>query len=101
MLINDRVWSNTDWKLNIANQALMTDVLIPTFDKLTPDQSIAYLNEGDYREPKWQSVFYGPSYSRLLKIKEKYDPDNFLWARTAVGSEVWAERQDKRLCRSK
>ena len=85
----------------MANQALMTDVLIPVIDKLAPDQSIAYLNEGDYREPKWQTVFYGSSYSRLLDIKKKYDPENFLWARTAVGSEAWTERQDKRLCRNK
>jgi hypothetical protein len=101
MLTENSIWSNTDWNLNVANQNLMTDVLLPVIDKLQPGQTAAYLNEGDYREPKWQSVFYGSSYSRLSKIKKKYDPENFLWARTAVGSEAWVERQDKRLCRNK
>lgn len=85
--------------MNIANQALMTDTLIPAFDHLSPNSSTAYLNEGDYREPRWKEVFYGSSYARLLRVKNKYDPKNLLWARTAVGSEAWTEDTNGRLCR--
>ncbi|KAJ4340193.1 hypothetical protein N0V95_007574 [Ascochyta clinopodiicola] len=93
------VWNNIDWDLNLANQALLTDVLIPAFDRLLPNSSAAYLNEGDYRESQWQEVFYGSHYARLLDIKNKYDTQNLLWARTAAGSEAWAEQEDGRLCR--
>jgi hypothetical protein len=93
------VWSNTDWDLNIANQRLMTEVLVPAIDGLAPGQSTAYLNEADAGEKNWQEVIYGSSYSRLRSIKASYDPEHWLWARTAVGSEAWFERPDGRLCR--
>ncbi|MGE4608439.1 MAG: FAD-binding protein, partial [Myxococcota bacterium] len=33
-----------------------------------------YSNEADYHEPNWQEAFWGSHYSRLLAIKQKYDP---------------------------
>jgi hypothetical protein len=84
----------------MANQRLMTDVLIPLFDRAAPGHSTAYLNEADAGEKHWQEVIYGSSYDRLRSIKAKYDPEHWLWARTAVGSEMWVERQDGRLCLS-
>ncbi|KAF2180462.1 FAD-binding domain-containing protein [Zopfia rhizophila CBS 207.26] len=92
------VWDNTNWDLNLANQGLMTHTLIPTLDKLTPNASSVYLNEADFREPDWQQVFYGSSYEGLLRIKRKYDPNGLFYGRTAVGSEVWTEQTDGRLC---
>ena len=79
----------------------MTNTFIPTIDRLTPGRSTAYLNEANFREQQWQKVFYGESYSQLLATKSKYDPDNVLWARTAVGSEAWAETWDGRLCQTR
>lgn len=67
---------------------------------LIPDGGHSYLNEGDPFEPKWQEVFYGDNYNRLQQIKKKYDPEDLLYARTAVGSEAWTEAIDGRLCRS-
>ncbi|TKA62194.1 hypothetical protein B0A55_10526, partial [Friedmanniomyces simplex] len=83
----------------VANQDLMTDVLIPKLAALTPNGS-CYLNEGDFRQPDWQATFYGSNYERLNAIKDKYDPHHMFWAVTAVGSEYWAPHpEDGRLCR--
>ena len=67
----------------IANQELMTDVLIPKLAALTPNGS-CYLSEGDFRQPNWQDVFYGSNYNRLNAIKNTYDPHHMFWAITAV-----------------
>lgn len=46
-----------------------------------------YANEADYHESNWQQAFWGDNYSKLLKIKQKYDPDNFFNCHHCVGSE--------------
>ncbi|KAF2193948.1 hypothetical protein K469DRAFT_734568 [Zopfia rhizophila CBS 207.26] len=68
--------------------------------KLAPDTG-AYFNECDSFEPEWQTAFFGPHYRRLRQIKEKYDPGAILWCRRCVGSEVYTEQEDGRLCRVK
>ncbi|KAF4549103.1 FAD-binding domain-containing protein 2 [Elsinoe fawcettii] len=83
----------------IELQDKMTNVLLPALDALTSKAS-CYLNEGDFREPNWQDVFYGDNYERLLSIKNKYDPNHIFYATTAVGSEYWEVQPDKRLCRA-
>lgn len=84
----------------IANQNLMTDVLLPPLEALTPNGS-CYLNEGNFRQPDWQSVFYGENYDRLLEIKNKYDPYHMFYATTAVGADYWEVQPDKSLCKAK
>lgn len=95
-------WSFTaPWEDMIANQYLMTEVLVPKLVELTP-QGSCYLNEGDFRQPDFQSVFYGAeNYKRLSEIKNRYDPDDMFYAITAVGSEKWRSHEDGRLCRTK
>lgn len=63
---------------------------------LSPDTG-AYFNEADSQEPDWQTSFFANDYGRLLKIKREIDPENVLWCRKCVGSEVYVE-QDGRLC---
>ena len=94
-------WNFTaPWQEMLANQNLMTDVLIPKLAALTPNGS-CYLNEGDFQQPDFQSVFYGTNYDRLLAIKNQYDPDHLFYATTAVGSEYWEPQPDDgRLCRA-
>lgn len=94
-----RLWNDTNWDLNIENQELITDTLVPSLAKLIPGGGSAYLNQADFREPEWQQVFYGENYQTLVDTKTEYDPDGVFWGRTAVGSEKWAETEDKRLCR--
>jgi len=58
------------------------------------------MNEADPFEPGFQREFFGVNYGRLLRIKDRFDPEQIFYARTAVGSERWVEREDGRLCRS-
>lgn len=87
------------WEDMIQLQEKMTDELMPELAELTPGGN-AYLNEGDFLQPDFQSVFYGDNYNRLLEIKQKYDPDNIFYAKTAVGSEYWEPQKDGRLCKA-
>ncbi|KAE8156021.1 FAD/FMN-containing dehydrogenase [Aspergillus tamarii] len=91
--------SFTNQTVNIANQRLVTDVLLPELVALTPGGG-AYLNEADPHQPEWQSTFYGNNYNKLLAVKKKYDPQDVFYALTAVGSEAWVETMDGRLCRT-
>lgn len=98
----DRPFNYTDRQINLDNQKLMSDVLVPQLAALTPsgEEVGAYLNEGDWNQPNWQTFFYGINYNRLREIKDKYDPDQVFYGRTVVGSERWVEREDGRLCRA-
>ncbi|PLB50868.1 FAD/FMN-containing dehydrogenase [Aspergillus steynii IBT 23096] len=91
-------FSSTNHSLNIVNQQLITDTLIPELVDLVPGSG-AYLNEGDAHQPEWQTTFYGRNYNQLLKVKKRYDPLDIFYALTGVGSEAWAESIDGRLCR--
>ncbi|KAK7973254.1 hypothetical protein PG988_007388 [Apiospora saccharicola] len=90
----------TDWSASVAAQDQVTNDLVPTLEKLTPNGG-AYLNEADFQQPDFQRTLYGDHYTKLLEIKRKYDPKSILYAKTAVGSEEWEERGDGRLCRVK
>ncbi|KAL4779280.1 FAD binding domain protein [Aspergillus varians] len=93
-------YNYTDREVDLRRQRLMTEVITPRIDALNPGADpAAYLNEADWNEPEWQRVLYGPNYGRLLEIKDKYDAGSVFYARTAVGSERWVEREDGRLCR--
>ncbi|KAI1107966.1 FAD binding domain protein [Jackrogersella minutella] len=82
---------------NIANQHLVTNILVPALEEITPGGA-AYLNEADFHQPNWQSVFYGTNYPTLVSIKQKFDPDDIFWGPTVVGSENWEITEQGRLC---
>ncbi|EAW15348.1 FAD-binding oxidoreductase [Aspergillus clavatus NRRL 1] len=90
-------YSYTNRTLDLENQALVTNELVPRLAALSPGGG-AYLNEGDFNQPDWQWVFYGRNYERLTAVKDKYDPEHVFYGRTAVGSERWIEQQDGHLC---
>jgi FAD/FMN-containing dehydrogenase len=50
----------------------------------------AYVSESDYFQARWQEAYWGPNYARLLKVKERYDPDGLFTVRHGVGSEQWS-----------
>ena len=78
----------------------MTGTIVPELAALMPGGGSAYSNEGDFNEPNWRDVFWGSNYQKLLLIKQKFDPESLLYARTAVGSDAWIAQADGRLCRS-
>ncbi|KAK1243224.1 hypothetical protein MKX07_003852 [Trichoderma sp. CBMAI-0711] len=81
-----------------ARQDFAAHNLQPMVDAATPGGGV-YLNEANYKQQDWQEAFHGSNYPKLLKIKQKYDPDTQFYANVAVGSEDWYLTSDNRLCR--
>jgi FAD/FMN-containing dehydrogenase len=52
-------------------------------------QGGAYVSESNFFEPDWQHSYWGSHYSRLVAIKQKYDPDGLFFVHNGVGSERW------------
>ncbi|KAI5844025.1 FAD binding domain protein [Morchella snyderi] len=82
-----------------ADQKTITNVWDAALRELAPDSGV-YMNEADPYEPNFQKEFFGANYDRLLKIKDKYDPEHIFYAITAVGSDRWTVEDSGRLCRS-
>jgi len=57
--------------------------------KAAPDAG-TYVSESDFFQQRWQETYWGPNYARLLKIKQRYDPDGLFTVRHGVGSEDWS-----------
>lgn len=92
---------NTDpqaWDDMIKAQKQMTDRFIPLIKAVTPFGG-HYMNEADFRQKDWKHAFFGPNYPALLKIKQKWDPDNLFYSLKTVGSDVWKVDQNGRMCK--
>jgi FAD/FMN-containing dehydrogenase len=50
----------------------------------------AYVNECDYFQSDWRQAFWGGHYPRLLRVKQRYDPDGLFTVHHGVGSEGWS-----------
>jgi FAD/FMN-containing dehydrogenase len=50
----------------------------------------SYGSESNYFNDSWQESFWGPNYSRLRAIKDKYDPAGLFFVHHGVGSEDWS-----------
>ncbi|KAL8359239.1 hypothetical protein RB601_007976 [Gaeumannomyces tritici] len=82
-----------------AKQRQLADVFTPMLEAATPGSG-TYLNEANFQQRKFQEHFYGANYERLLRVKRKYDPEGILYAVTGVGSEMFEEDAEGRLCRT-
>ena len=93
-------WNSTaPWATMEADQKKMTEVLMPKIEAATPGSG-SYMNEADFQQPNWQSVFYGSNYEKLKSIKNKYDPNHVFYNLKSVGSEAWTVAKDGRMCRA-
>ncbi|RDW88377.1 hypothetical protein BP6252_00409 [Coleophoma cylindrospora] len=91
-------WNFTaPWDDMIALQDKMTNEIVPQMEAVTPNSG-TYMNEADFRQPNFQTTYFGTNYDKLLAIKNKYDPDHLFYAVTAVGSEYWTVADDGRMC---
>ncbi|KAG0125332.1 hypothetical protein HOY82DRAFT_493074 [Tuber indicum] len=99
LIITTSSWNDTaEWFQILKDQDTITNNWGRQLRELAPESG-AYLNEADANEPNFQGEFYGENYSRLLSIKNKYDPAGIFYALTAVGSDAWTQRPDGRLCK--
>lgn len=87
------------WGLMLELQTKMTNSIMPQIEAVTPNSG-AYMNEADFRQPRFEQEFFGENYKKLLSIKKKYDPTNLFWAIKAVGSDAWNVAADGRMCRN-
>lgn len=94
-----RPYNRTSVQANEDAWNVITNLYAPQLDALVPEGMTSYINEANPFDPNWKRVFYGSSYDRLQSIKDKYDPGEIFYGRTAVGSDRWTERVDGRLCR--
>lgn len=92
-------WDPADWDDMIAQQDLMTNTVMPAIEEVTPGSG-AYMNEADFRQPDFQTVFFGDKYDTLLSIKEKYDPERIFYATKGVGSDYWTVAENGRMCKA-
>ncbi|KAI1765518.1 FAD-binding domain-containing protein [Hypoxylon sp. FL1150] len=99
-LIMHAAWDNSKpWSEAAVLQDLLHDDIMPFVHDTMPEAG-AYLNEASWDQADWQNAFYGANYAKLNSIKNAYDPDHLLYGLTTVGSEVWAEDGDGRLCKT-
>lgn len=88
----------TDWSATLAGQDQITNIFLAKLASITPNGA-AYLNEADFQASDFKTLFYGTHYDRLNRIKIRYDPGDIFYAKTAVGSDRWAQDEQGRLCR--
>lgn len=92
-------WDSTaPWADMEADQRRITQEFMPQIEAVTPGSG-AYMNEADFRQPRWQSEFYGSNYEALLQVKHKWDPTSFFYVLKGVGSEKWAVADSGKMCR--
>ena len=98
-LIIRGAWNYTaSWNDNLQVENKLTNELIPLLNNITPGSG-TYMNEANFRQSSWKEDFYGSNYPKLRAIKRKYDPNDLLYAETAVGSDAWSVSEDGRMCR--
>ena len=95
-------WDYTQpFQTNAANETLITNTYDPLLTSVTSQANGAYMNEGDFQQPNFQSQFFGANYPSLLAVKQTYDPNQLFYATAMVGSESWSVMSDGRLCRTR
>lgn len=93
-------WNSTaPWAEMEAAQLRMTNEFMPKIEAVTPGSG-SYMNEADFRQPNWQTTFFGNNYAKLLAIKKKYDANDTFYILKGVGSEAWNVAANGRMCRA-
>ncbi|KAH7392252.1 FAD binding domain-containing protein [Phaeosphaeria sp. MPI-PUGE-AT-0046c] len=93
-------WNSTaPWSNMEAAQKQMTEEFMPKIEAITPGSG-SYMNEADFRQERWQDVFFGKNFPKLDEIKRKWDPENMFYILKGVGSDKWSVSKEGRMCRA-
>jgi len=71
----------------------LREIQVQALRELAPNSG-AYVNEADPTEPNWEQTFWGSNYPRLLRLKNKWDPDGVFWCKPCVGHGEWTVTGD-------
>jgi hypothetical protein len=80
---------NETWVVKKERENYNTNVLGQRLRDVSP-AGASYVNEGDLYEPDWQQAYWGSNYARLLRIRQKYDPNCVFYTQTTPGTEAWS-----------
>jgi hypothetical protein len=89
VITNVMMTGNEPWDVRKERENFNTNVLGKRLRDVSP-AGASYVNEGDLNEPNWQEAYWGSNYPRLLKIRQKYDPEGVFFTETTPGTENWS-----------
>jgi FAD/FMN-containing dehydrogenase len=75
-------WTN---ELTQSNRNLLAKQTSQSANGLRKYGTGTYFSESDVLEQNWQQAFFGDNYNKLVKIKQKYDPDNIFVVWKGIG----------------
>lgn len=99
MIILTWPWENNAKALMDSKVKLFADELSPLLIEVAPESG-SYSNEADMFMKQWRKEMYGPNWSRLLAIKNKYDPEGVFYSLHTPGADNWSVDESGRMCRS-
>ncbi|EAQ89515.1 hypothetical protein CHGG_06134 [Chaetomium globosum CBS 148.51] len=67
------------WPRMLADQEWITNEVVPQVEAVTPGGG-TYVNEADFRQPRWREDFFGGNWERLSGVKKKWDAGGVLYA---------------------
>ncbi|EAT85430.1 hypothetical protein HBH56_038620 [Parastagonospora nodorum] len=89
-VITNMIMTGTEpWAVKKERENYNTNVLGKTLRDVSPNGA-SYVNEGDLYEPNWQEAYWGSNYARLLKLRQKFDPNGVFYTQTTPGTESWS-----------
>jgi FAD/FMN-containing dehydrogenase len=98
LVILTHPWSNAK-KSEMRTKVDLLSSLSPLLTDVAPD-SASYSNEADIFMEGWHGEMYGPSWDRLLEVKERYDPECFFYSAHTPGADLWQVDGSGRMCRT-
>ena len=83
---------------HILNPPLPSPLLLPTLGSASLTIPHLYPEQADAFDPSYQTDFYGAHFPRLSAIKETYDPEHVFYCTLCLGSEMWTQLGNGKLC---
>lgn len=75
--------------VSAARDAVAIDRAMVKLRQIAPAAG-SYVSESNYSNPAWKRAFWGNHVDRLVRIKERYDPDGLFFVHHGIGSEQWS-----------